>query len=155
MMSEVAVRPGTPDDLQECARIINDWIDTTAWMPRVAPREEIAASFNSSLLDLRHFLVAHSSGATAGYLSLDAEKCYIHGLYVDKKFRNIGTGTALLNSAKTDFPNGLSLSTFQANAGARKFYEREGFAEIQRRDGDNAEKLPDILYRWQGEVCDR
>ena len=38
-----------------------------------------------------------------------------------------------------------------ANTDARRFYEREGFVEAKRSDGDNEEKLPDILYAWQGD----
>jgi hypothetical protein len=37
--------------------------------------------------------------------------------------------------------------TFQANSGARRFYERHGFAAIQLTDGQgNEEHCPDVLY---------
>jgi putative acetyltransferase len=42
----------------------------------------------------------------------------------------------------------LSLWTFQANEGARRFYAREGFAEVRMTEGDNEEGLPDVLLEW-------
>jgi hypothetical protein len=43
----------------------------------------------------------------------------------------------------------LDLWTFQANLGARNFYERHGFAAVATSDGDNEEGAPDIRYHWQ------
>ncbi len=38
---------------------------------------------------------------------------------------------------------------FEANAGARRFYERNGFRALRHTDGaGNEEKMPDILYGW-------
>ena len=43
----------------------------------------------------------------------------------------------------------LTLWTFQANDGARRFYAREGFREVEFTDGaGNAEKLPDVRLEW-------
>jgi hypothetical protein len=46
-------------------------------------------------------------------------------------------------------PQGFSLWTFQANLGARRFYERHGCRQVRRTDGDNEENLPDILYEYR------
>jgi hypothetical protein len=41
----------------------------------------------------------------------------------------------------------IRLYTFQANAGARRFYERHGFVPIEFTDGQaNEERCPDVLY---------
>ncbi|MCV2356918.1 GNAT family N-acetyltransferase [Paucibacter sp. B2R-40] len=41
----------------------------------------------------------------------------------------------------------VRLYTFQANTGARQFYERFGFVPIELTDGEaNEEKCPDVLY---------
>ena len=45
-------------------------------------------------------------------------------------------------------PHGLELWTFQANDGARRFYERHGFEAVAMTDGDNEEGAPDVRYRW-------
>ncbi|MCF8469656.1 MAG: hypothetical protein K9G30_02600 [Parvibaculum sp.] len=53
-------------------------------------------------------------------------------------------------------PQGFSLWTFQANLGARRFYERHGLNEARRTGGtENEEKLPDILYEWHGDREDK
>ena len=41
----------------------------------------------------------------------------------------------------------IRLYTFQANVGARRFYERHGFVAIEFTDGHaNEERCPDVLY---------
>ena len=41
----------------------------------------------------------------------------------------------------------LRLYTFQSNEGARRFYERHGFAAVAFGDGsDNEEREPDVRY---------
>jgi ribosomal protein S18 acetylase RimI-like enzyme len=41
------------------------------------------------------------------------------------------------------------LFVFQANAGARRFYEAHGFTLLRLSDGqDNEECCPDALYQW-------
>jgi len=61
-----------------------------------------------------------------------------------------GIGASLLTLAKERRPNGLRLWTFASNPGAQRFYERHGFVEADRTDGqENEERSPAILYRWQ------
>jgi len=69
-------------------------------------------------------------------------------LYVDPAFVGQGIGSRLLDVAKQRRPEGLELWTFQANDGARRFYERHGFEAVAMTDGDNEEGAPDVLYRW-------
>ncbi len=79
------------------------------------------------------------------------EPGWLHHLYVDPAAQNAGAGSALLAKAKAELPGGFSLWTFQANLGARRFYERHGLTETRRTDGaGNEENLPDILYGWNG-----
>jgi hypothetical protein len=41
----------------------------------------------------------------------------------------------------------VRLWCFQANSGARRFYERHGFVAVEFTDGhDNEEGCPDVLY---------
>ena len=62
-----------------------------------------------------------------------------------------GLGTRLLDRAKAERPDGLDLWTFQANTGARRFYERHGFVEVARTDGDNEEGAPDVRLAWRSD----
>ena len=45
---------------------------------------------------------------------------------------------------------GLELWTFQVNARARRFYERNDFVEAELTDGSgNEEREPDVRYVWR------
>ena len=61
-----------------------------------------------------------------------------------------GIGAALVAAAKAMNPAGLTLWTFVANERRRAFYAAQGFVELRRTDGDNEERLPDILLAWPG-----
>jgi GNAT superfamily N-acetyltransferase len=72
---------------------------------------------------------------------------WIDQLYVLPKSQRRGVGTELLQVAQRSFPR-LHLWTFQCNARARRFYEKNGFALVENTDGTgNEEKEPDALYR--------
>ena len=74
---------------------------------------------------------------------------WIDQLYVDPGFAGMGLGTQLLDFAKRARPQGLRLWTFVSNAGAQRFYERNGFKEVERTDGSqNEERAPDIQYEF-------
>jgi len=74
---------------------------------------------------------------------------WIDHLYVAPAFVGAGIGARLLARAKAGLGPPLRLYTFQANAGARRFYERHGFEAIAFSDGqNNEEKCPDVLYQW-------
>jgi GNAT superfamily N-acetyltransferase len=59
-----------------------------------------------------------------------------------------GVGTALLDWAKELRPEGLRLTTFESNVGARRFYDRHGFRVVGGTDGDNEEGAPDLHLAW-------
>ncbi len=83
----------------------------------------------------------------------DAEdgETWLDHLYVHPALQNHALGGALLDRVKTQRPAGFSLFTFQANAGARRFYERHGLVLAKLGDGrDNEEGLADALYLWRG-----
>jgi GNAT superfamily N-acetyltransferase len=73
---------------------------------------------------------------------------WVDQLYVDPAHLRRRLGSQLLDLAKQHHPDGLHLWTFQANTGARRFYERHGFTAIATTDGDNEEAAPDIRYYW-------
>ncbi len=75
---------------------------------------------------------------------------WIEQLYVAPGRARAGIGSALLDHAKAQADGPLDLWTFAGNVGARRFYERHGFVEVERTDGDNEEGAPDIRYRFTG-----
>lgn len=145
-MTDLTLRPATPEDAPACARIVSDWIDATDWMPRQRALEEIEANYRDRVFLNRIVTVAEIRGTVAGYLALDRDSDEITALFVGP--RGQGVGAALVSAAK-QARDQLSLWTFQANAGARRFYAREGFHEVERSAGENDENLPDIRFQWQ------
>jgi GNAT superfamily N-acetyltransferase len=75
---------------------------------------------------------------------------WVDQLYVAPDWTGKGVGSRLLSVAKQRCPAGLQLWTFQANAGARRFYERNGFTATNTTEGDNEEGAPDVRYQWDG-----
>jgi len=153
MMTDVTIREAVENDLAACAKIINDYIDETDWLPRTLSRNEMQGVFTPDMLASRYFLVAEKDGVIGGYLSMDVENGKIPGLYLARRFRCGGTGKALIERAKRKCPQGLSLTVFEPNQHAKRFYEREGFVEIaEQRSDETPEGVPVLTMRWNGEA---
>jgi GNAT superfamily N-acetyltransferase len=73
---------------------------------------------------------------------------WVEQLYVSTAEQGLGLGSRLLRLALDGAAEPVHLWTFQRNHRARAFYERHGFAEVRRTDGDNEAHEPDVLYRW-------
>jgi len=140
------LRPATPLDAGRVGAILSAWIDETPWMPRIHTRAEDIA--HADMMVGRGWVtVAERSDEVTGFLARDGDD--IHALYIDPTARGQGVGSRLLADAM-DHEERLTLWTFQANTRAQNFYERHGFAEIERTDGArNDEGLPDIRYQWE------
>ncbi|MGW0672561.1 N-acetyltransferase family protein [Streptomyces sp. NPDC002746] len=92
--------------------------------------------------------VAVAENTVVGLLVLTGRD--VKQLYLDPSWRGRGLGDRFVALAKQRQPDGLSLSTFQVNGPARRFYERHGFTEVERTDGQsNDEGEPDIRYVWK------
>jgi GNAT superfamily N-acetyltransferase len=101
---------------------------------------------NHVLRDLEVW-VAEDDGRVVGFAALGDD--LLEHLYVHPRAQNEGVGAMLLTIAKEQRPRGLRLWVFQKNVGARRFYERHGFALVRLTDGrDNEEREPDALYGW-------
>jgi GNAT superfamily N-acetyltransferase len=98
---------------------------------------------------LELWLAESSTRQLLGILVLDGD--WVDQLYVDPAHTGRGLGTALLDHAKRERPQGLRLWTFVSNVRAQRFYERHGFVATDRTDGSrNEEHSPDIQYVWFG-----
>lgn len=84
-------------------------------------------------------------------LSDDGAARWIDQLYVAPAFVGQGIGTSCVRYAQLVQAPPIRLYTFQANTGARRFYERHGFRAVAYGDGSgNEERCPDVLYEWTG-----
>ena len=140
-MAEHPVRLAIPEDAAASARILNDWIDATDWMPRAHDREIIAKMIADGL-PLRAFYVAGEP--ISGYLSLQAETSFIRALYTARPGE--GIGKALIDRAKAgrDY---LQLWTHEPNGAAQRFYVREGF-NVAERNPSGDDGLPELRMEW-------
>ncbi|WP_432001571.1 GNAT family N-acetyltransferase [Streptomyces sioyaensis] len=92
--------------------------------------------------------VAVTGDAVVGLLVLNGQE--LKQLYLDPPWRGWGLGDRFMALAKQRQPDGLSLWTFQVNGPARRFYQRHGFVEVERTDGQrNDEREPDVRYVWR------
>jgi len=142
------IRRAMPDDADDCAAILQEWIDETDWFLSIHPAGAAAPMLRAQI-NAVGFTLAMENGQIAGF------SCLANGvlefLYIRNASRNKGIGRMLLNRCKFANPDGFELWTFQQNTAARRFYEREGFFEAERSDGaGNEEGLPDIRYIWEG-----
>ena len=142
------LRPGGPGDAEACAAILNDWIDAADWVPRVHPPAEVTRFHRVHVFAVCEVTVAEMDGRVAGYLAVDAEG-FVAALYVAAWARGQGVGARLVAAAKAARPGGLALFALAANAGARRFYAREGFVETGGTAGENDEGLPDVRLEWR------
>lgn len=123
--------------------------------PTVHDDDDVRAWFASHVVrDTELWIAEDGAGTLVGILVLQGR--WLDQLYVEPTMTGRGVGTGLVKLAKRQRPDGLRLWTFVSNAGAQRFYERNGFVETHRTDGrDNEEGAPDILYVWRGQSAGR
>ena len=82
---------------------------------------------------------------------------WVHQLYIAPEYTGQGIGQRLLDAilseaAVASIPV-VKLWTFQRNAGARRFYERNGFVAVELTDGSaNEEREPDVRYERRSDA---
>lgn len=139
------LRTATGQDIDAITQIIGDWRETTPYIPPLHTRAEDRA-FIAHVVASEEVMVADSNGVH-GFIARQDNQ--ISQFYLAPNARGQGTGTALLNDMKTRGDT-LTLWCFQANTGARRFYERHGFTPDTFTDGtDNEEHAPDVHYIWK------
>ncbi|MGQ0743620.1 MAG: GNAT family N-acetyltransferase [Acidimicrobiales bacterium] len=114
--------------------------------PPIHDDDHVRQFFAATVMPHREPWVVEDGGAIVAMMVL--EPGWIDQLYVDPEHTGRGLGSLLVDLAKSVQPGGLDLWTFQSNASARRFYERHGFVEVMRTDGDNEEGAPDVRYHW-------
>ena len=115
--------------------------------PPVHTESEVRGWFQHVVVPTKEVWVAEERGGIVALLVLD--DAGIDQLYVDPDHASGGIGGDLMSVAKRRRPDGITLWTFAANVGARRFYERHGFVVTDATDGDNEEGAPDVRYEWR------
>lgn len=144
-MSEL--RAALPADIPCCARLLQDWLEATEWMPVLHSLEETEWWMEQVVFATCAVRIVGASEAK-GFLALREGE--ILQLILAPEIRGQGLGARLVDWAASQSPGGLSLWCFQANTGARRFYAREGFTPARCTENENAEGLPDMLLIRRG-----
>jgi putative acetyltransferase len=91
-----------------------------------------------------------ASDKPAGFVTIDRNSGYLDQLCVAPGERGSGLASALLNEAKSRSPAMVALDVNEANARARRFYEREGFSIVGRGVSPHS-GLRTLKMRWRAE----
>jgi len=148
-MGKVTIRRATPADALEAAAMFSAVMKRRAFAPKLHSDEEDKA-FVANFIASSETWLATKDRQIVGLACIDGDR--LAHLYVHPKHHNQRIGSALLKRVKDQRQDGFDLWTFQANTGARRFYERHGCEPVEFTDGSrNEEKLPDVRYAWPGE----
>ena len=149
MKDTVLIRPGSTADAAEIAEVFLGARAGMTYLPDLHTDEETRAWIAHVMIPEHEVWVAAADDKVLGFAALTEE--WLGHLYISPAEQGRGIGSELLGKAKQQRPDGLRLYVFQANAGARRFYERHGFSAVEFGDGsDNEERLPDAVYAWPG-----
>ena len=147
MAEEIFIRRAAEGD---AAAVADTWLAAfreTYVFPPAHTDDEVRAWVRTGLLPSTMTWVAVADDAVIGFMSL--RDSWVEQLYVRQPWTGRGIGSRLLALAKQARPHGLELWTFQVNAGARRFYERNGFTAVEMTNGaGNEERQPDVRYVW-------
>jgi ribosomal protein S18 acetylase RimI-like enzyme len=149
MTGEIDIRRATAADADAVADV---WLRSfRAALPavrRAHTDDEVRAWTRDVLVPRRETWVATADGTVVAMMVL--AEGHIDQLYIDPAHQQRGIGGRLVALAKQRSPDGLALWTFEINATARRFYERNGFVPVEHTDGSgNEEREPDVRYLWR------
>ena len=143
----VTLRPAAQSDAEAIADIHLAAFRAAYDFPPAHPDAEVRDWVAHHLLPTTETWLAEADGHVVAFLSL--ADGWVEQLYVAPEWTGRGIGSGLMRLAKERQPGGLQLWTFQVNRGARRFYERHGFAVAEETDGaGNEERQPDVRYVW-------
>jgi GNAT superfamily N-acetyltransferase len=111
--------------------------------PAVHTAEENRLWATTMLLPDHETWVGDGGGVIVGFMALRRPD-WIGHLYLHPDHTGRGLGTRMIALAKQELAGRIQLWTFQSNTGARRFYARHGFREVEWTDGDNEEGAPDV-----------
>jgi chorismate mutase/GNAT superfamily N-acetyltransferase len=151
MSTEVLIRQAGPEDAPAMADVHVDCRNANvgSMPPMVHSREETHAWMAGRLAADSEGWVAERDGRIVGYLVITGD--WVDDLFLAPGETGHGIGAALLDLAKAQRPGGVCLWVFESNLGARRFYRRHGFVELESTDGSgNEERAPDVRMVWPG-----
>ena len=135
------IRRATIHDALACASIVDEWVEKTAEMPRLYDRDQLFSMIRSAIPTREVWVIGEP---IEGYISYNPDLLQISALYV--KFTGEGRGKILLDQVKHQRKY-LQLWSHEFNTSAHKFYKREGFEAIDRKD-HGSDGIPELKFKW-------
>ena len=143
------IRLVTPNDAREIAEFVVDIRQET--VPMIHDAGGVEWFIRNRLIPRGSSFVYLENDEIVAWL--DVYDGWLDQLYCKRGHTGRSIGKELVDFAKSKAPEGLQLWTFQVNQGARRFYNREGFEEVELTDGANCEeKQPDVRLIWKPEA---
>ena len=134
-------RRGSIDDSSICTVILNKWVETTTWMPRLYSENELLKMVREAIPFRELWVIGNP---TSAYVSFNKGLSQVVALYSNKPGR--GYGKILLDKVK-EGREYIQLWSHSANVSAQRFYHREGFkAAAYKEKGDDG--IPEIQFEW-------
>ena len=148
-MQELWLRPAVDTDLDDVVALhARSRAVALPFLPILHSLDEDRAFFGA-YITAKQMTLALAGLQIIGFMAQSPG--WIEQLYLDPDWRGQGVGDQLIDQAKSG-ADALKLWCFAENTPACRFYQRHGFIEKHRTDGDNEAGLPDILYRWSRAV---
>ena len=134
-------RKGSIADAARCVVILNKWVETTTWMPRVYSENELLKMIEEAIPFRELWVIGNPASA---YVSFNKGLSQVVALYSNKPGK--GYGKILLDKVK-EGREYIQLWSHSANVSAQRFYHREGFkAAAYKENGDDG--IPEIQFEW-------
>lgn len=148
--TSMVLRPALAGDADAVAQVIcRSRAAFVAYAPMAHAPLDVRAWVGGVLIPSGGVHVATHDDVVVAMLAVSSadDTRWIDQLYVLPGWTGRGIGAQLLNAAHDMLAPPIRLYTFQANAGARRFYERHGYRAIACSEGaGNEERCPDVLY---------
>ena len=145
------IRPATVHDADAVAAVlIESRRAFLPFAPLAHPEDDVRRWVREALIPNERVVVWAAEDQVVAMLAVSppGQEAWIHQLYVRPGWTGRGIGARLLAWAHVQLAPAVHLWTFQANRGARRFYERHGYAAVTFTNGQgNEERCPDVLYR--------
>ena len=154
-MADATIRSATAEDAESVAEVyLASRKAFLSFAPLKHSDQAVRRWVADRLIPLGGVIVAYDADeSVVGMMALSRTEAtgWIDHLYLLPTAVRQGLGTRLLEHAKATLGPPIRLYSFQANEGARRFYERHGFQSVAFGDGsENEEGCPDVLYEWVG-----
>ncbi|MBV8683301.1 MAG: GNAT family N-acetyltransferase [Caulobacteraceae bacterium] len=123
MREALVLRPMRPDEIDAIALV---WWRSSVSVAAGSEHPTSGALAERLAREPWVVTVAERGGEPVALLAIDMDRRWLRQLFVDPPAHGLGVGSALLEEAKRQMPDGFHLHTNAENVRARRFYDARG-----------------------------